>query len=1016
MHQRYSTNTLPSWPLSQPFRLLAHNGEINTLRGNVNRMRAREAILASPLFGDDLQKLLPIIQEDGSDSAMLDNALELLVLGGRSLPHAMMMLIPEAWGPRYQISEDRRAFYEYHAAFMEPWDGPAAVAFTDGRFIGGTLDRNGLRPARWTETRDGLVVLASESGVIEFAPERILRRGRLQPGRMFLVDLEEHRVVPDREIKARIARQRPYRNWVHTNRIELRGLFESSEIPAEDPALLRARQHAHGYTEEECRMVLSPMAARGQEAVGSMGNDAALAVLSERPVLLFSYFKQLFAQVTNPPIDPLREELVMSLMSFIGRQKNLLDETPEHVRQLKLRQPFLTPEDMDRLRLAGHPDVQVADLDMTFPAGGGGEALERALDDIFRRAEAAIAGARDDPRAHRPGRRAGPRADPGAAGRRRAAPPPDPRRPAQPRRDHPRGGRAARGDALRAALRLRRQRRLPDHRAGHHPRAGGVRAPRGPGHPRPGAGQLHHRGQEGAAQDLQPHGHLDAAQLLRLADLRGGRPRRAADRAVLHRDRLAHRRDRPGAGRRRGGRAAPPRLVRDGVPRRPAGQPAATTTCASTGSATRSGRRRSRSSRRPCAATTPRPSRTTCGSSPRPGGTRRCGGASPSSPARPCRWIEVEPEEAIFPRFVSAAMSFGSISQEAHEAMAIAMNRLGGRSNCGEGGEDPARAVPLPNGDSRRSRVRQVASGRFGVTLEYLRGADELQIKVAQGAKPGEGGQLPGHKVSRDIARVRHTTPYVTLISPPPHHDIYSIEDLAQLIFDLKISNPAARVSVKLVSEVGVGTIASGVAKAKADMVLISGADGGTGASPLTAIKHCGLPWELGLAEAQQSLVANGLRDRIRVQVDGQLRTGRDLAIAALMGAEEFGFGTVVLVALGCVMMRKCHLNTCPVGVATQDPELRKRFGGAAEHVERFFRFLARDLREQMAELGFRTVDEMVGRTERLVAAPDPGHPKARLLDFSAIAAAAGSSTAATSRAAACGPRSTRSPATSTTS
>ncbi len=984
VHQRYSTNTLPSWPLSQPFRLLAHNGEINTLRGNVNRMRAREAILSSPLFGDDLPKLLPIIQEDGSDSAMLDNALELLVLGGRSLPHAMMMLIPEAWGSRYQISEDRRAFYEYHAAFMEPWDGPAAVAFTDGRFIGGTLDRNGLRPARWTETRDGLVVLASESGVIEFAPERILRRGRLQPGRMFLVDLEEHRVVPDREIKARIARQRPYRNWVHTNRIELRGLFESSEIPAEEPALLRARQHAHGYTEEECRMVLSPMAARGQEAVGSMGNDAALAVLSTRPVLLFTYFKQLFAQVTNPPIDPLREELVMSLMSFIGRQKNLLDETPEHVRQLKLRQPFLTPEDMDRLRLAEHPDVQVADLDMTFPADGAGEALEQALNSIFRKADAAIAGGATilvlTDRAVGPDR----------------APIP----------------------ALLAVAGLH-----------HHLTRAGLRnhagiileggEPREVMHfallfgyganaacPTTALATIRELAESGLlevpvtpAQALDNYitavkkGLLKTFSRMGISTLRSffgsqifeavglgeqlieryftGTPSRiggigleqvAAEAIARHRSGWCET-GCPGGLLDTGGDYH----VRADGERHTLGPEVISKLQEAV-------RRDNPVAFKDYVRLVTEAERHT---------TLR--GSLAFVPGVSVPLEQVEPEEAIFPRFVSAAMSFGSISQEAHEAMAIAMNRLGGRSNCGEGGEDPARAVPLPNGDSRRSRVRQVASGRFGVTLEYLRGADELQIKVAQGAKPGEGGQLPGHKVSRDIARVRHTTPYVTLISPPPHHDIYSIEDLAQLVFDLKISNPAARVSVKLVSEVGVGTIASGVAKAKADMVLISGADGGTGASPLTAIKHCGLPWELGLAEAQQSLVANGLRDRIRVQVDGQLRTGRDLAIATLMGAEEFGFGTIVLVALGCIMMRKCHLNTCPVGVATQDPELRRRFGGAAEHVERFFRFLARDLREQMAELGFRTVDEMVGRTERLRAAPDPRHPKARLLDFTAV-------------------------------
>jgi glutamate synthase domain-containing protein 2/glutamate synthase domain-containing protein 1/glutamate synthase domain-containing protein 3 len=988
VHQRYSTNTLPTWPLSHPFRLLAHNGEINTLRGNVNRMRAREAILSSPLFGDDLERMKPFIQEAGSDSAMLDNALELLVLGGRSLPHAMMMLIPEAWGDRYQMSEDRRAFYEYHAGIMEPWDGPAAVAFSDGRCVGGILDRNGLRPARWTETRDGLVVLASESGVIEFEAERILRRGRLQPGRMFLVDLEEHRIVPDREIKARIARQRPYRSWVHANRIELRGLFESSEIPTEDPAALRARQLAHGYTEEECRMILSPMASRGQEPVGSMGNDAALAVLSTRPVLLFSYFRQLFAQVTNPPIDPLREEMVMSLRTFIGRQHNLLDETPEHARLLKLRQPFLSFEDMERLRRAGRSDLKTADLDMTFPAGGDGLAIERALNELFTAAKKAIAGGATilvlTDRAVGPDRIPIP--------------------------------------ALLAVAGLH-----------HHLIRAGLRNHAGIVYEGGEAREVMHfallfgYGAEAACpttalatvRDLAEAGLLETpvtpvqaadnyvtalkkgllktfsrmgistlrsflgAQIFEAVGIGGevartyftGTPSRiggigldqiASDAETRHKK--GYSRDAlPGGLLDSGGDY---HLRADGE--RHTLSPEA---MAKLQEAVR--RNDERAFREYVGLINEGLRRTTLR------------GCFAFVPGEPVPLEEVEPEEAIFPRFVSAAMSFGSISKEAHEAIAVAMNRLGAQSNCGEGGEDPARAVPLQNGDSMRSKVRQVASGRFGVTLEYLRGADELQIKVAQGAKPGEGGQLPGHKVSRDIARVRHTTPYVTLISPPPHHDIYSIEDLAQLIHDLKIANPAARVSVKLVSECGVGTIASGVAKARADMVLISGADGGTGASPLTAIKHCGLPWELGLAETQQSLVANGLRDRIRVQVDGQLRTGRDLAIAALLGAEEFGFGTITLIALGCIMMRKCHLNTCPVGVATQDPELRKRFGGAADHVERLFRFLARDLREQMAALGFRTIDEMIGRADRLSALPDPARPKTRTIDFSGILAPA---------------------------
>jgi len=1000
LHQRYSTNTFPSWRLAQPFRMLAHNGEINTLRGNVNRMRAREAMLAGELFGADIEKLKPVIDERGSDSAMLDNALELLVLGGRSLPHAMMMLVPEAWGAKFTLGEDQRAFYEFHSAIMEPWDGPAALAFTDGRYIGATLDRNGLRPARYTVTRDGLVVLASETGALEIPPDRIQSRGRLQPGRMLLVDLRQHRIIPDNESKSRISRQRPYRHWVKDNRIELRGLLAPAQPPAEDPRVLRQRQHAFGYSEEELKMVISPMASHGQEAVGSMGNDAALAVLSSRPQLLFAYFKQLFAQVTNPPIDPLREELVMSLMSFVGRQRNLLDETPEHCRQLKLPHPILTPEDMLRLRGAEKdsrslfsaektPGVffRCRDLDILFPAGGDGKALEAAMDGLFAQAEQHVAeGATilvlTDQRAD-------------------AARAPIPVLLAAAGLHHHLIRKGARGSAgiivetgearevihfalliaygvsaICPYLAFATARQLAEE--------GLLEAPVSPEQAldnyitaiKKGLLKTFSRMGISTIRSFQGSQIFEAVGLGRaLVDryLTGtvsrvggiGLDELAAEANARHRKAF------PPHGE-------PSRLLDvggvyhvriGGEKHRLCPEAIYLLQHAVRTGSYKAFKDYSRIMDEQSAAEVTLRSllrfKTTA----------------------PVPIEEVEPVESIVRRFTTGAMSFGSISQEAHETLAIAMNRLGAASNSGEGGEDPDRYHPRTNGDDANSHTKQVASGRFGVTIEYLTSANELQIKIAQGAKPGEGGQLPGHKVSKDIARVRHTTPGVTLISPPPHHDIYSIEDIKQLIYDLKVANPQARVSVKLVSEAGVGTVAAGVAKAKADMVLISGHDGGTGASPLTAIKHTGLPWELGLAETQQTLVANRLRDRIRVQVDGQLRTGRDLAVAALLGAEEFGFGTIALVTLGCVMLRKCHLNTCAVGVATQDKELRARFAGKPEHVMNFMRFITQELREHMAALGFRTVDEMVGRCDLLEAAPLAGHWKAETLDLAPLLA-----------------------------
>jgi glutamate synthase (NADPH/NADH) large chain len=985
VHQRFSTNTLPTWYLAQPFRYLAHNGEINTLRGNINRMRAREAVLHSELFGADIEKIKPVIIEDGSDSAIFDNALELLLMGGRSVPHAMMMMVPEAFGPKFHMSEDKRAFYEYHSAIMEPWDGPAAVVFCDGRHIGATLDRNGLRPARYTVTRDGMVVMASETGVMDFPAGQIVQKGRLQPGKTFLVDLEQKRIVPDSECKSRVSRQRPYRHWVKDNRIEMRGLFKPPEIPLKDQEVLVEKQIAFGYTEEDLKMVIAPMASQGQEPVGSMGDDSALAVLSNRPQLLFSYFKQLFAQVTNPPIDPLREELVMSLRSFIGRERNLLDETPEHCRMLRIPHPILTPEDMSRLRNATHPDVAAKEVDILFPAGGDGKALEAALSDVFERAER-----------------------------------------------HIREG---------ATLVILTDRRMDRDRAPipsllatsglhHHLIRRGLRTRAGIIIETDEAREVMHFAL------LIGYGANAICPFLAFSTVRDMAETGLLERPILPGESIDHYITAIKKGLLK-------TLSKMGISTvksytgaqifEAVGLGKALVEKYFTGTASRIG---GIGLEEIAAETRMRHGRAY---EENAGGDRlldaggfyqvRVGGEkhlwSPEAiyklqlatragdykvfreytrlindqsreratlrslfrfrKGEPVPIDEVEPVEKITPRFVTAAMSYGSISQEVHETIAMAMNRLGGRSNCGEGGEDPARYIPLPNGDSLRSRTKQIASGRFGVTTEYLIHADELQIKMAQGAKPGEGGQLPGHKVSEAIARVRHTTPGVTLISPPPHHDIYSIEDLAQLIYDLKCTNPRANVSVKLVSEVGVGTVASGVAKAKADLVLISGHDGGTGASPLSSIKHAGLPWELGLADTQQSLVFNRLRDRIRVQTDGQLKTGRDLAIAALLGAEEYGFGTTVLVTLGCVLMRKCHLNTCPVGVATQDPVLRSRFTGKAENVVNFFRFLAQELREYMAEMGFRTVDEMVGRADMLEVKPALDHWKAHGLDFRTV-------------------------------
>lgn len=985
VHQRFSTNTLPQWSLAQPFRYLAHNGEINTLRGNINRMRAREAVMKSRVLGADLERLKPIILEGQSDSATLDNALELLVAGGRSLPHAIMMLIPEAFGEKYTMSRDKRAFYEYHSALMEPWDGPAGIVFTDGRYIGGTLDRNGLRPNRYTITTDGLVVAGSETGVLEFPPERIKVNGRLQPGKIFLCDLQEHRVIPDNEVKSKIARQKPYRKWLNEHQISLRGLFSPSEIPAIEEEVLRRQQHAFGYTEEDLKMIISPMASNGQEPTGSMGTDAALAVLSNRPHLLYDYFHQLFAQVTNPPIDPLREELVMSLMSMLGKERNIMEETPEHASMLKLSHPILTPQDIQRLKCSNHHDIVVKEIDMLFPVAGQGQGLEAALAEIFTQAEEAIkSGATvlilsdkkiDEQHAPIP--------------------------------------------ALLAGSGLH-----------HHLIRRGLRTQAGIVIETGEAREVIHFAQliGFGCNAICPYVAFSTVRELAETNFleKKKSPAEAMDAYITAvKKGLLKTFSRMGISTVRSFFGA---QIFEAL-----GLGQALIDNYFTYTASRVGGIGLEELAQETITRFQRayPQNTPLSPVLDPGGEYhvRLGGEKHLWTAESVSALqeavrnndyarfkdytqmiddqskekvtlrsllkfkvgqaipleEVEPVENITRRFITAAMSYGSISKEAHEDLAIALNRIGGRSNSGEGGEDPVRFEPMPNGDSKCSRIKQVASGRFGVTSHYLANADELQIKMAQGAKPGEGGQLPGHKVSKEIARVRHTTPGVTLISPPPHHDIYSIEDLAQLIFDLKNSNPKAKVSVKLVSEVGVGTIASGVAKAKADTVLISGFDGGTGASPMTSIKHAGLPWELGLAETQQSLISNRLRDRIRVQTDGQLKTGRDLAIAALLGADEYGFGTTVLVTLGCIMMRKCHLNNCPVGVATQREELRKLYTGKPEYPERFLKFIAQEMREYMAQMGFKTVDDMIGHADMLEFAPDQNHWKAHGLDFSRI-------------------------------
>ncbi|PKQ06519.1 MAG: glutamate synthase large subunit [Alphaproteobacteria bacterium HGW-Alphaproteobacteria-12] len=993
VHQRFSTNTFPTWRLAHPFRMICHNGEINTKRGNVNWIQARYSSMKSDLLGDDLKKLWPIAVEGQSDTACFDNALELLVMGGYSLAHAMMMLIPEAWAGNPLMDADRRAFYEYHAALMEPWDGPAAVAFTDGRQIGATLDRNGLRPARYYVTDDGDVMMASEMGVLPAPEEKIVEKWRLQPGKMLLIDLEEGRIISDAEIKAQLAKLNPYQDWLDATQIQL----EDMPAPVEPPkqpgyASLLDTQQAFGYTQEDLKFLMTPMAMDGQEAIGSMGTDTPISALSSKPKMLYTYFKQNFAQVTNPPIDPIREELVMSLVSFIGPRPNLLDlKGMSDVKRLEVRQPILTNEDLEKIRMIG----EVADnhfrtqtLDITYDVGRGAEEMVEMVARLGERAEEAVKQGYNI---------------------------------------------VILSDRLISESRVAIPALLATSAVHHHLIRHGLRTSVGLVVETGEAREVHHFACLAGygAEAVNPYLAFETLAEM-LPQLDEGLTRREAEKRyikaidkgllkVMSKMGISTYQSYCGA------------QIFDAIGLKSEFTAKYFTGTVSMIEGVGIGE---------IAEETIQRHRLAFSDAPVLRGALDVGGEyafrfrgedhawTPDSVrdlqhavrgnsqdsyrafARqineqderlltirglfdiktaeddgraPVAIDEVEPAVAIVKRFATGAMSFGSISREAHTTLALAMNRIGGRSNTGEGGEETDRFKPMANGDSMRSAIKQVASGRFGVTTEYLVNADMIQIKMAQGAKPGEGGQLPGHKVDAVIAKVRHSTPGVGLISPPPHHDIYSIEDLAQLIFDLKNTNPDALISVKLVSEVGVGTVAAGVSKARADHVTISGFEGGTGASPLTSIKHAGSPWEIGLAETHQTLVMNHLRGRIAVQVDGGLRTGRDVVIGALLGADEFGFATAPLIAAGCIMMRKCHLNTCPVGVATQDPELRKRFVGLPEHVINFFFFVAEEVRELMAAMGYRTMNEMVGQMQMLDKHKVVEHWKAKGLDFSKL-------------------------------
>jgi glutamate synthase (NADPH) large chain len=991
VHSRFSTNTFPSWDRAQPLRCMSHNGEINTLRGNANWMRAREGTAASQLYGDSLGDLFPVVEPDCSDSGTFDNVLEFLLMTGRTLQEAVMMMVPEAWQKHAGMDAEKRAFYEYFSCMMEPWDGPASIVFTDGHYIGATLDRNGLRPSRYYVTRDDRVIMASEVGVLPVDPSSVVQKGRLQPGRMFLIDFVEGRLIPDDELKGRFARQQPYGEWLAQQRITLDELEPKLRPHGFYPATLIPRMQAFGYTAETMHFMLMPMIEEARDPVGSMGNDSALACLSDQPRLVYDYFKQLFAQVTNPAIDSIREEVIMSLECYIGPELNLLEATPEHAHRLLVRHPILSNEELAALQQMTHRGWRSRTIDITFDRQLGRQGLVQTLDRICQEAEQAI----DD------GYTLIVLSDRELGEERVAV-----------------SSLLACGAVHQHLVRVAKRTRIGlviesgEAREVHHHclligfgadcinpylafealwqmrREGRIRAERFPDDDTIVAAY-----QKGVAK-----GMLKVMAKMGISTLQSYKGAQIFEALGLHQEVIE--RCFTGTSSRIQGCSFTV-LAEEALRRHALGYPRdpnqrlrvlsnpgefhwradgekhgwSPQAIADLQVAARTGDRDAywrfaelvdRDARQRCAL--------------RGLLDFRFGQAGAEVPLD-----EVEPAESIVRRFCTGAMSFGSISAESHEALAVAMNRLGGKSNTGEGGEDPVRFQPLPNGDSKRSAIKQVASGRFGVTIEYLTQADELQIKISQGAKPGEGGELPGRKVDENIARIRYSTPGVGLISPPPHHDIYSIEDLAQLIYDLKNANPSARISVKLVSEVGVGVIAAGVAKAHAEHILISGDTGGTGASPLTSIKHAGLPWELGIAETHQTLVLNDLRSRVVLQTDGGLKTGRDVVIAALLGAEEFGFATAPLITLGCIMMRKCHLNTCPVGIATQDPVLRAKFRGQPEHVVNYLFMVAEDARRWMARLGFRTLDEMVGRSDCLQTDTAISHWKSDGLDLTPI-------------------------------
>ena len=1020
VHQRYSTNTFPTWDLAHPFRYIAHNGEINTVRGNTNWMHARESMLAHPVFGPDLEKIKPVIREGGSDSATFDNVLELLVMAGRPIEEAVSMCIPEPWSGHESMADELKAYYEFQACLMEPWDGPAAIAFTDGTRIGATLDRNGLRPGRWWQMKDGLVVMASEAGVLQLPPGEVVRKGRLRPGRMFLVDTREGRIVEDDEIKRKLATARPWREWLTSNQVRLDAVadpagvaevtknrsvmsdellaaggdgaphavdpWRAAGVAGEQSSLLEL-QRAHGYTLEDLKVILAPMATDGAEPIGSMGNDTPLAVLSDRPQLLANYFKQLFAQVTNPPLDAIREEIITSMITTIGSEGNLLDSTPEQSRLLRLETPVISNAECGRIKALNQPGLVAKTLSLLFPAAAGAAGMRQRLDELRAEAAGAIGA----------GATILVLSDRGVS------------------RD------AAAVPALLATAGVH-----------HHLVREGTRTRCGLVVETGEAREVQHFALltgygAGAVNPFLAFATIDQMQAERIVSADIPREKLHKNFVKAATKGLLKVMSKMGISTQQSYRGAQifeaVGLERALVDEFFTRTPSRIGGIGLQGVADETLRRHEHAWPR---TNVPSVLELDVGGRYQ---WRRKGEAHVLSPdvvaslqrstqinsraefkkyqqlideqqtklltlrgLLDFQWAvqaipldEVEPAKEIVRRFATGAMSYGSISKEAHETLAIAMNRLGGWSNTGEGGEDPVRYQPDPSGDSKNSKIKQVASGRFGVTSLYLVNAKELQIKMAQGAKPGEGGQLPGHKVDREIARIRHSTPGVGLISPPPHHDIYSIEDLAQLIHDLKNANHQARISVKLVAEVGVGTVAAGVSKGKADVVLISGHDGGTGASPQTSIMHAGLPWELGLAEAHQVLVMNDLRGRIVVQTDGMIRTAKDVVIATLLGAEEYGIATASLVVMGCIMMRKCHLNTCPVGIATQDPALRQKFTGQPEHVVNFFFMLAEEVRELMAKLGFRTIDEMVGRVDRLDTRAAIAHWKAKGLDFSTI-------------------------------